>query len=126
MHPSERIRLSELLGLDVHDEHGEHVGAVIDVRLVQDGPPAEPAGLARLRVHGLIVSPRHSGRLLGYERSPKSGPWLVRQLVLAYNKGTVYVPWTCVGERDDHALRLTVPARELPPLEEVPAPGGGA
>jgi sporulation protein YlmC with PRC-barrel domain len=120
-----RVRVSQLLGLDVVDAAGTHVGSVIDVRLVQDGP-LQPSGLARLRVHGLIVSPSHSGRLFGYERRPLEGPWLIRKLVLAYNKGVRYAPWNCVGSWSAGRVELTVAASELAPLQALPTPGTGA
>jgi sporulation protein YlmC with PRC-barrel domain len=113
------MRLSELLGLDVFDRTGVSVGSVIDVRLVQDGPP-QALGQARLRVAGLVVSPRHSGRLLGYERTPKEGPWLIRQLVTAYHRGARYVPWEWVEGYDAHSARLDRPATELPELGDLP------
>jgi sporulation protein YlmC with PRC-barrel domain len=111
----EPLRLSELLGLDVVDPAGERVGSVADVRLVRDGPP-QGLGLARLRVAGLVVSPRHGGRLLGYERTPLEGPWLVRTLVMAFNKGTHYLPWEWVDGVEDGVVRTSRPASDLPPV----------
>ena len=117
------MRLSELLGREVSDRTGVHVGTVIDVRLVQDGPP-QGLGQARLRLAGLVVSPRHSGRLLGYERTPKEGPWLVRTLVLAFNRGVHYVPWEWVAPAGDGALRVDRAATEVPHLRDLRDPPG--
>jgi hypothetical protein len=96
-------------------------GTVIDVRLAQDGPPQQ-LGPARIRVTGLVVSPRHSGRLLGYDRVPYEGPWLIRVLVRAYNHGTHYVPWAWIRDHEQHPLRLEKPARDLPHLRDIPGP----
>jgi sporulation protein YlmC with PRC-barrel domain len=115
------MRLSELLGREVRDSAGAHVGTVIDVRLAQDGPPQQ-LGPARIRVTGLVVSPRHSGRLLGYDRVPYEGPWLIRVLVRAYNHGTHYVPWAWIRDHEQHPLRLDKPARDLPHLRDIPGP----
>jgi sporulation protein YlmC with PRC-barrel domain len=111
------MRLNDLLGAEVRDSAGVRVGCVIDVRLVQDGPPAGPT-MARLRVDGLIVSPRRSGRLLGYERRPANGPWLIRTIVLAYNRGVRYVPWAWAS-LDGRTVTVDRPAAGLPPLEPL-------
>jgi sporulation protein YlmC with PRC-barrel domain len=111
------MRLSELMGREVLDSAGTRAGSVIDVRLIQDGPPQE-SGMARLRVAGLIVSPRRAGRLLGYERRPRGGPALIRKAVLAWTRGTVFVPWEWAELRDGQ-IHLTHPASALPPLEPL-------
>jgi sporulation protein YlmC with PRC-barrel domain len=113
------MRLSELLGRDVTDSAGAPVGTVIDVRLIQDGPP-QGIGQARLRLAGLVVSPRHSGRLLGYDRIPYEGPWLVRQLVRAYHRGTRYVHWEWIVDPAQHALRIDRPLPDIPHLQDIP------
>jgi hypothetical protein len=113
------MRLSELLGRDVTDSAGTHVGTVIDVRLIQDGPP-QGIGQARLRLAGLVVSPRHGGRLLGYDRIPYEGPWLVRKLVRAYNQGTRYVRWEWVVDPARPALRVDRPLADIPHLRDIP------
>lgn len=51
------MRLSELLGAEVVDEHGRSAGRVHDVRLEQDGPMIGTFG-ASLRLAGLIVGRR--------------------------------------------------------------------
>jgi sporulation protein YlmC with PRC-barrel domain len=117
------MRLSELLGREVTDRTGVRIGTVIDVRLAQDGPP-RAQGQAALRITGLIVSPRSSGRLLGYERTPKEGPWLVRMLVLGFNRGVRYVPWEWVDRIDTTPLRVDRAASEIPHLRDLPTPPG--
>jgi hypothetical protein len=120
------MRLSELLGRDVSDRAGTHVGTVIDARLVQDGPP-QPFGQARLRLAGLVVSPRRSGQFLGYDRTPHEGPWLIRVLVRAYHRGTRYVPWEWIEDHRAGVLRVNRTATELPYLRDIrgPAARGG-
>ena len=115
------MRLSKLMGLPVFDSAGVRAGSVIDVRLVQDGPPQE-SGLARIRVSGLIVSPRRAGRLLGYERRPSRGPALIRAAVLAWNRGVAFVPWEWAEMRDGRIV-LSRPAAELPRLEPLRSGG---
>jgi len=118
------MRLSELLGLEVVDRAGAHVGTVSDIRLAQDGPPQE-LGQARLRVAGLVVSPRHGGRLLGYDRIPYEGPWLIRRIVRTYHHGTRYVPWEWIEDRTGRPLRIDHPIDAIPHLRDLPA-GPGA
>jgi sporulation protein YlmC with PRC-barrel domain len=115
------MRLNDLLGADVRDNAGVRVGAVIDVRLVQDGPP-QGEGMARLRVAGLVVSPRRASRLLGYERRPADGPWLIRVAVLAWTRGTRFVPWEWARVGDDGAITVGRPAADLPPLRSLRSP----
>ena len=118
------MRLSELLGREVTDSDGTDIGTVTDVRLVQDGPPRD-LGQARLRVAGLVVSPRHGGRLLGYDRIPYEGPWLVRTLLRAYNQGTRYVPWDWLQDHAEPALRVDRPLADIPHLHDIPGRRAG-
>lgn len=69
-----------LLGAPVHDADGEHVGAVADVRLVQDGTVIGPYGAA-YRLSGLIVIKGRHIRLFGSERGV--GPAFIRRIVTA-------------------------------------------
>ncbi len=73
-----RDRLSSLVGRRVLDRDGAAVGQVADVQLTQDGPLLGETQQA-LRLSGLIVVPRHTGQLFGYERGPGgNSPALVR------------------------------------------------
>jgi hypothetical protein len=97
------MRLSELLGRDVHDSSGGYVGTVADVVLVQDGPMLGPYA-ASLRLSGLIVVERHHLRLMGYERDvmPLGLRWLVRRLA----GRVVHVPWEDVDTWDGPVVTL--------------------
>jgi sporulation protein YlmC with PRC-barrel domain len=119
--PPVQRRLSELLGRDVHDRDGVRVGTVVDVRLIQDGAP-DGVGQARLRVAGLVVTPRHAGRLLGYDRAPSVGPWLVRTLVRWYNHAALYVPWEWADPAGDAQIVLDRPRADLPRLADLAEP----
>jgi len=104
------MRLSELLGRDVHDRTGAYVGGVADVILVQDGPLlAEHA--AAFRVAGLIVVEHEHTRLLGYERDVNPALFRIAVRRLA---GEVYnVPWGQVEHVSDEAVTLTVDRESL-------------
>jgi sporulation protein YlmC with PRC-barrel domain len=84
-------RLAELLGAEVVDAAGRRLGHVNDVRFVagQDRGHGQ-----ELTVAGLVVAGRHAGSLLGYDRRPSQGPWLVRAVVRRLHRHAGYVPWT--------------------------------
>lgn len=86
---------SDLLDVPVLDADGTHVGFVVDLRLVLDGPPDGP--LARPRLHGLVVSPRSRSSFLGFERSAVRAPWPVAHLVRRRHRGTFLVHWSDVA-----------------------------
>jgi sporulation protein YlmC with PRC-barrel domain len=111
------MRLSEVLGLPVVDTDGDQIGAVADVRLVQDGP-VQASMQAAFRVDGLIVVEGHSTELFGYERHV--GPALLRWLVHRRLGAVHYVPWASIDRVDAGAVRIRVPRERLTPLETMP------
>ena len=68
--------LSELIAAVVVDVEGNEVGAVGDVRLVQDGPFVDPFGAA-FRVEGLVAGGHALATRLGYHRGDVVGPRLL-------------------------------------------------
>jgi sporulation protein YlmC with PRC-barrel domain len=100
------MRLSDLLGCAVKDATGTVLGHVTDVRLAQIGR-LEGAS-AELVVESLLVSPRNTGALFGYERRSEQGPWLVRAVVRRLHRGAVLIPWSDVGQwdRDERRIEL--------------------
>ena len=90
------MRASDLLGVTVYDGHGQRLGVVTDLRCVQDGPLR--GSMQALRVSALIVSRRHTGALLGYDRSSQKGPWLIRVIVRRLHRSAVLIPWETVAE----------------------------
>jgi sporulation protein YlmC with PRC-barrel domain len=116
-----RTRLSRLIGLRVRDSSGEPVGQVADVQLSQDGPLLEEVQHA-FRVSGLIVVPRHTGQLFGYERGPGGrAPLLVRSIIRRLHHGSRYVPWSQIElpMSSSDGICLSVPGTELAPLTDL-------
>ncbi|WP_061296462.1 hypothetical protein [Herbidospora cretacea] len=114
----DRERLSSLVARRVVDVVGEPVGQVADVQLTQDGPLLADNGQA-LRLSGLIVVPRHTGQLFGYERGPGgSSPALVRAVIRRLHRGSVFVAWDQIATLGD-PVELAVPAARLLPLHEL-------
>ena len=110
------MRASDLIGLDVRDADGKHLGVVTDLRCVQDGPVR--GRLPTLRVQALVVSRRHFGAALGYDRRQRQGPWLVRVVVQLLHSRAVLVPWAAVAHTDgsiglhpEDASRRSTPLR---------------
>lgn len=96
MIPNSAHRISELLGCKVITCDGRELGVVKDVRLA---PTSAVAGLrAELIVAGLVVGKRHTGALLGYDRQPEQGPWLVRAVVRWLHRDSGYLPWHVIRD----------------------------
>jgi sporulation protein YlmC with PRC-barrel domain len=92
------MRASDLIGLDVVDADGTSLGIVTDLRCVQDGPLR--GAMQAPRVSALLVSRRHTGSLLGYDRRAQQGPWLIRAIVQFLHRDAVFVPWDSVAGFD--------------------------
>ena len=90
------MRASDLVGREVHTADGTPIGVITDVRCVQDGPLRGTQ--ASLRVDALLVSPHHTGSLLGYDRERQQGPWLVRIIVRALHRHMQVIPWSAVAD----------------------------
>lgn len=93
------MRASELIGLDVYDAGGQRLGVVTDLRCVQDGPLR--GSMQAPRVAALIVSRRHTGSLLGYDRRGQQGPWLIRTVLQRLHRHAVLIPWQSVADTSD-------------------------
>jgi hypothetical protein len=90
------MRASDLIGQDVFDAAAKHIGVVTDLRCVQDGPLR--GSMQAPRIAALIISTRHTGSLLGYDRRGQQGPWLIRIIVQFLHRHAVLVPWEAVAD----------------------------
>ncbi len=107
------MRLSELLGAEVVDEHGRAVGRVQDVRLVQAGPEPPSFGPS-LRVEGLIVGRRSLGARFGFVQGGVQGPWLLKAMFGSLGHDGRYVPWHRIRSIRDRQIRITGTTDDLP------------
>jgi len=115
-------RISELIGRPVVDSGGHRVGQVADVRFSQDGPLLQEVRNA-FRLDGLIVVPRHTGQLFGYERGPGGrAPWLVSEVIRRLHRNSRFATWSQIATLGGEAVRLSVPAGALSPLTELYEP----
>jgi sporulation protein YlmC with PRC-barrel domain len=103
----ETFRLGTLTGMDVLEPSGRGVGRVLDARFAPDQN-------GRLVLRALVVGHGHPGSLLGYDRRPGMGPWVVRRTVGWLHRDTcavdaeqVQILW------NNRELRLAAPLGEI-------------
>jgi len=96
--------LSDLLGSPVLTADGERLGAVVDARLVLDGPP--DGMLAAARVYGLVVSPHSHSSFAGYERTGVDAPALIARFLRWRARGSMLVLWADLASFTDDVVRL--------------------
>jgi hypothetical protein len=106
------MRCSDLLEVDVFDEHDHRWGQVHDLHLIQDGRLLA-ASTAAFRLHGLIVGTGSFGTRLGYSTRPgydeaaeTRGPLPIRALVRRWHRHAVYIPWSAVTEITPRSIRV--------------------
>ncbi|GHF50401.1 sporulation protein YlmC with PRC-barrel domain [Amycolatopsis bartoniae] len=81
---------SELLGRRVHDRAGRPLGKVTEL-VTRPGADGQPVIVA------VLVSRRWRGRLLGYDRPARQGPWLLRWGAAVVFGRAREVPWAEVS-----------------------------
>jgi sporulation protein YlmC with PRC-barrel domain len=84
------MRAHDLIGQTAYDADGKVLGKVADLIVSQ---PAGPYPT----IDAVLITPRHRGRLLGYERTGMEGPWLIEQVAALLHRGTRSVPWSDVS-----------------------------
>ena len=77
----ETFRFGTLTGMSVLEPDGRRVGRVLDARF-------GPAGHHGFVLRKLVVGHGRPGSLLGYDRRPHMGPWLVGQIVGGLHRHT--------------------------------------
>jgi sporulation protein YlmC with PRC-barrel domain len=102
MSPEPRIgRASEILGRPVYDGGGELLGRISDL-------VTEPAADGTHRVTAALVVRGPWGRLLGYERDERTGPWILEHLArIILRRNTTRIPWPDLHLSRSTDLRLT-------------------
>ncbi|MFD1933232.1 hypothetical protein ACFSKW_17315 [Nonomuraea mangrovi] len=91
------------------------------MQLSQDGPLLGEVGHA-FRLSGLVVAPRSTGQLFGYERGPGGrSPALVRMLIRRLHHDSRFVTWQQV-EALASEVRLNVTRADVAPLKELYQP----
>jgi|Tabmets5t2r1_1033131.scaffolds.fasta_scaffold08269_2 sporulation protein YlmC with PRC-barrel domain len=111
--PGRAMRLSELLGAEVVDEHDHTVGKVHDIRLEQTEPEPQDTGPG-LRVEGLLVGRRALGGRFGFGRGGVRGPWLLKLVFGSLGHDGRYLPWDRIRSIHAHQIHITGTADDLP------------
>jgi sporulation protein YlmC with PRC-barrel domain len=96
--------LGDLLGAQVYDGNGEHLGRVADARFIVDGPPQQL--MAEARLLGLVVSPHSASSFLGYERTGLSQPWPLARILRWRHRGSFLVLWEDIAQLGVEYVRL--------------------
>ncbi len=87
----EPLRAGMLLRTEVRDHAGRVIGRIADLETCRDQHGRET-------VVAVLVTAGRWGRLLGYERAERTGPWLLEQLArYALRRRTVRVLWQDVA-----------------------------
>jgi sporulation protein YlmC with PRC-barrel domain len=85
--PPHTQRASSILGRQVRDRSGRPLGRIADLVTERD-----PDGVER--VTAAIVVKGRWGRLLGYERNERTGPWVLERLATyIQRRDTTRVAW---------------------------------
>jgi sporulation protein YlmC with PRC-barrel domain len=105
------MRASDVIQRQVRTRSGRRLGVVTDIRVHRDRAHQQPD---LLTLESLIVSPRRTGSLLGYERREQQGPWLVRLIVLALHRRAVLVEWQQVSWQGGEIVCSDDAVRPLP------------
>jgi sporulation protein YlmC with PRC-barrel domain len=99
------MRLAAFLGKSVLDRSGRDLGAIHDVRLVQDGPVIGSFG-ASYRVHTLIAGTPSIGVRLGLHREELKGSWPLKALFERVHAGIFTVRWSEIRSIEEDVVRL--------------------
>lgn len=102
--------------MQVRYADGRPAGLVSDVRVLA---AAGTSGYADLSVEGLVLTPRRTGSLLGYDRRREQGPWLVRVIVARLHRRAGYVAWSDVREVDWENGRILLDTDTMSELTEA-------
>jgi sporulation protein YlmC with PRC-barrel domain len=121
--PSEfavRRGAGDLLGSEVRNVDGEHLGHVLDLRLEPTTDPDDRG----MRVSAFVVGRGRPGGLLGYDRRDAQGPWLVRVLVgwLHRHSGLVESADVAGINWARRVVTITAPLRSLDAASTVGEP----
>jgi sporulation protein YlmC with PRC-barrel domain len=99
------MRLAGFLGKSVLDRSGRDLGAIHDVRLVQDGPVIGSFGASYL-VHSLMAGTPSIGVRFGLHREELKGPWPLKALFERMHAGILTVPWNAIWSIEEEVVRI--------------------
>jgi sporulation protein YlmC with PRC-barrel domain len=116
------MRIAELLGAAVVDRDGRTLGAVHDVRLVQDGPPLASFDAA-LTLNSLLFGPIAVGARLGYGRHGVKGPWVLKTIFERIHGRHHAVEWEQIAAIEPRRIHLRTDVDDLLGVDRLPSAG---
>jgi hypothetical protein len=119
-HKLARHRVNDLLGMRVEFSDGRAGDQVTDVRLVAGDRVR--GSLSELVVEGMVIGRRRPGTLLGYDRRPQQGPWMVRVIMRFVHRHTGYAEWSDIERLDWQSRTVHLRTAELRRLQPARAP----
>lgn len=111
------MRAAEIIGCDVYDRDGEHLGRVHDLRFTKE--PGNVRGRKWYRLTGFECRSAPLGHRLGYGRTDMAGPWLFNVIFRALAARAVVVDWDDVARFERPRIDLSKPRTDLTPAEEA-------
>lgn len=106
------MRAAELIGCDVYDSAGAHVGHVHDLRLEATGTPGSPEWHCYLT--GLTCGKNAIGHRLGYGTGDMAGPWPLKTLFgWRRRRGNLDIDWSDVAEFSRPTITLRITRHQL-------------
>jgi hypothetical protein len=99
------MRATELIGCDVYDSRGKHLGHVHDLRFEADGVPGASW---QCRLTGLSCGRSSIGHRLGYGTGDMAGPWPISTLFTRWTGRRLEIDWKHVASFDRPRIELNI------------------
>lgn len=104
------MKAAEIIGCDVFDLEGAHIGKVHDLRFERQ---SDDQGSSRYRLTGFECGPAAIGHRLGYGRGAMAGPWLFRAIFRFLMRDSVVVEWHDVSSFERPRIEIAKIRSEL-------------
>jgi sporulation protein YlmC with PRC-barrel domain len=105
------MKATELIGCDVYDVHGQHLGHVHDLRFESEGTPGNPGW--RCVLTGLACGKISIGHRLGYGTGDMAGPWPLNIIFGRRRRRSLEIDWDNVDAVDRPRITLRISRSDL-------------
>lgn len=105
------MRATELLGCDVYDAEGTHIGNVHDLVFENLGRPGDIGW--RCRLTGFACAQIAVGHRLGYGTGEMNGPWLLKTIFTRRHRRSIQFRWSDVAGISRPRIDLSVTRLQL-------------
>jgi hypothetical protein len=107
------MRASDLLGVQVYDRDGVHIGAIRDLHLEAESAPVGDSGRPAYRVTAVECGPIGIAHRLGYGHRAVNGPWPLDVLLARATTHSWMVGWHQIATLDMKRITLGVDITQL-------------